>query len=76
MTLVRQKRLPEALVELERAAKAPPERARYVYVWAIALDSAGQTRRALEVLAAAEQKHGGNREILEALVSSQRPSRQ
>ena len=69
LSLVRQKRHPEALVELERAAKAPPERARYVYVWAIALDSVGQTRRALEVLAAAEKKHGGNREILEALVS-------
>ncbi len=69
LSLVRQKRLPEALVELERAAKAPPERARYVYVWAIALDSVGQTRRALDVLAAAEKKRGGNREILEALVS-------
>jgi Tfp pilus assembly protein PilF len=69
LALVRQKRLPEALVELERAARIPPERARYVYVWAVALDSVGQTRRALEVLAAAEKRHGGNREILEALVS-------
>ncbi len=69
LALVRLKRMPEALLELERAAKTPPERARYVYVWAIALDSTGQSRRALEVLAAAEKTHGGNREILEALVS-------
>jgi tetratricopeptide (TPR) repeat protein len=69
LALVRQKRMPEALVELERAARAAPASARYAYVWAVALDSVGQTRRALDVLAAAEKKHGGNREILEALVS-------
>ncbi len=69
LSLVRQKRLPEALAELERAAKAPPQRPRYVYVWAVALDSVGQTERALEVLTEAEKKHGGSREILEALVS-------
>ncbi len=71
LSLVRQKRMPEALVELERAVKAPPLRPRYAYVLAIALDSVGQTRRAIEVLEAAERKHGGNREILEALVSFQ-----
>ncbi len=69
LALVRQKRMPEALVELERAATAPPLRLRYVYVWAIALDSVGETRRALGILEAAEKKHGGNREILQALAS-------
>jgi Flp pilus assembly protein TadD len=69
LSLIRQKRLREALVELERAALAPPQRPRYVYVWAVALDSAGQTERALEVLTKAEKTHGGNREILEALAS-------
>ena len=49
--------------------RTPPLRPRYAYVWAIALDSVGQTGRAIEVLEAAERKHGGNREILEALVS-------
>ncbi len=71
LSLVRQKRMPEALVELERAARTPPLRPRYAYVWAIALDSVGQTGRAIEVLEAAERKHSGNREILEALVSFQ-----
>jgi len=56
-------------VEFERAAKAAPGSARYSYVWAVALDSVGQTSRAIEVLSAAEKAHGGNREILEALMS-------
>jgi Flp pilus assembly protein TadD len=69
LTLVRQKRMPEALTELERAATLPPERVRYVYVYGVALDSAGQTDRALEVLAGAHAVHPGNREILLALAS-------
>jgi len=69
LTLVRQKRMPEALKELERAATLPPERVRYVYVYGVALDSAGQTDRALEVLAGAHAGHPGNREILLALAS-------
>jgi Flp pilus assembly protein TadD len=40
-----------------------------VYVYGVALDSAGQTGRALEVLASAHDRHPGNREILHALVS-------
>ncbi len=47
LTLVRQKRLAEALKELELAATLPPERAHYVYVFGVALDSSGQTGRAL-----------------------------
>ncbi len=69
LTLVRLKRKDEALIELEKAATLPPERARYLYVYGVALDSAGQTRRALEVLASAHARHTGNREILVALAS-------
>jgi Tfp pilus assembly protein PilF len=69
LSLVRQKRMPEALTELERAANGPSAPPRYVYVWAVALDSAGRTGRALEILSAAERRHGGNREILEALAA-------
>jgi Flp pilus assembly protein TadD len=69
LTLVRQKRMPAALKELERAATLPPERSDYVYVYGVALDSAGQTDRALEVLAGAHAGHPGNREILLALAS-------
>ena len=59
----------EALAELQKAATLPPERARYTYVYAVALDSAGQTGRALEVLAAGHAAHPGDREILAALAS-------
>jgi len=69
LTLVRLKRLPEALQELERAATLQPERLHYIYVYGVALDSAGQTGHALEVLAAAHARHPGNREILFALAS-------
>jgi len=69
LTLVRQKRMPEALLELHKAATLPPERARYAYVYGVALDSMGQTGRALEVLAAAHAGHPGNREILLSLAT-------
>ncbi len=75
LTLVRQKRMREAILELQKAATLPPERAHYVYVYAVALDSLGQTDRALEVLAAAHGRHPGNREILSALASLSAKSR-
>jgi Flp pilus assembly protein TadD len=69
LALVRQKRMAEALAELEKAANLPPNRARYTYVYAVALDSAGQSARALAVLAAGHAAHPGDREILAALAS-------
>jgi tetratricopeptide (TPR) repeat protein len=69
LTLVRQKRMREALKELELAATLPPDRPHYVYVYAVALDSEGQAQRALRVLAGAHRRHPGNREILYALVT-------
>jgi Flp pilus assembly protein TadD len=38
-------------------------------VYGVALDSVGQTEKAIQVLAAAHTAHSGNREILEALAS-------
>jgi Flp pilus assembly protein TadD len=69
LALVRQKRMAEALKELEKAATLPPDRPRYAYVYAVALDAAGQGGRALEVLARAHAAHPGNREILSALAA-------
>jgi Flp pilus assembly protein TadD len=69
LTLVRLKRMPEAIVELRLAAELPPERARYAYVYGVALDAVGETGRAMKVLAAAHARHRGDREILEALAS-------
>jgi Flp pilus assembly protein TadD len=67
LTLVRLKRMPEALVELERAATLPPQRSRYSYVYGVALDGTGHTDRALEVLRSAHERHPGNRDLLVAL---------
>jgi len=72
LTLVRLGRLPEALPELGRAAGERPERPDFAYVYAIALASAGQPPRALEVLADAERRHPGDRDLLVALATISR----
>jgi tetratricopeptide (TPR) repeat protein len=43
LTLTRLKRGSEAIVELQRATELEPDRARYQYVFAVALHSAGRT---------------------------------
>lgn len=63
LLLVRQKRMREALPQLERAATGSPEAPRYAYVYALALDSVGNSTRALEVLREARRRHPGSREI-------------
>ena len=72
LVLVRQKRLPEALGSLARAAELDPDQARYAYVYAVALHGAGQTARALEVLRVAHQRHPGDRDTLVALATMSR----
>jgi tetratricopeptide (TPR) repeat protein len=67
LSLVRQKRLKEALPELARAARLRPDVARYAYVHAVALHQAGDVRQALQVLKQAHLRHPGNREIVVAL---------
>jgi Flp pilus assembly protein TadD len=69
LSYVRQKRLPEALTELRKSAELAPANVRYAYVYGVALDSSGQTEKALQVLAAAHARHGANPEVLEALAS-------
>ncbi|HWJ73493.1 MAG TPA: tetratricopeptide repeat protein [Kaistia sp.] len=44
--LIRQKRYPEAVAELERATRLEPSDAHYAYVYAVALQSTGQTEAA------------------------------
>jgi tetratricopeptide (TPR) repeat protein len=68
LLLVRQKRADEALTELAKAAQQSPENQRYAYVYAIALDSLGQHAKALRVLAEAQRRFTGDRDILVALV--------
>src|SRR5262245_10198248 len=68
LTLVRQKRLPEALNELAHAAQLAPDNARYAYVHAIALREAGNLTASLNVLEKAQARHPTERALLSALV--------
>jgi len=69
---VRQKRLPEALVFLARAAELGPDQPHFGYVYAVALQSAGQVDRALEVLRKIHRVHPRDSEVLLALVTMSR----
>jgi Flp pilus assembly protein TadD len=72
LTLVREKRLPEAIASLQRAAELAPDRARYAYVFAVALDGAGERAQGLEVLRQAHARHPGDRDVLTALATISR----
>ena len=61
-----------ALHEFEVAAKLAPDNARYAYVYAIGLNSAGKQREALAVLKAADAHTPYDLNILSALISMQR----
>ena len=67
LLLVREKRMPEAVSELAKAAEQSPENARYAYVYGVALDSVGQHSAALAFLEQAHQRFTGDRDILAAL---------
>jgi tetratricopeptide (TPR) repeat protein len=69
LSLIRQKRLPEAMAELERAVTLAPDDARFAYVYAVALHDSGSPRKARETLSAALSRHPFDRESLMALAS-------
>jgi Flp pilus assembly protein TadD len=66
---VRQKRMPEALTELEASARLAPESARYGYVYAVALHETGGAKQATEVLARVLARHPYDRDTLAALIA-------
>ena len=72
LLLVRKTDKTAALQELAVAAKLAPDNARYAYVYAIGLNSAGKQREALAVLKAANARQPYNLDILSALISMQR----
>lgn len=72
LTLVRQKRSEAALEELRQAALLGPAQARYAYVYAIGLHSAGRRDDALAVLKNSLHLHPNDRETLSAALSLSR----
>jgi tetratricopeptide (TPR) repeat protein len=72
LALTRLKRREESLSELRRAAELDPDRARYAYVYAVGLHSAGQVDDAMAVLKANFARHPADRDTLLALVSYSR----
>jgi Tfp pilus assembly protein PilF len=72
LSLVRQKRNKEAVEELRLAATLNPDNTRYMYIYAVALNSTGNPEQAILILQGANTKHPNNVEILSALVSFHR----
>jgi tetratricopeptide (TPR) repeat protein len=72
LLLIRQKRLPEALTALAEAARLGSDNPRYGYVYAVALNSAGQGPKAIQELETVLQHHPNDRDSLLALVAFQR----
>jgi Flp pilus assembly protein TadD len=72
LVLTRLKRPDDALAELQHAAELEPERARYPYVYAVALHSAGRGSEAMTVLKENRARHPGDRDTLQALVTFSR----
>jgi predicted CXXCH cytochrome family protein len=72
LTLTRLKRPNDSLDELRRAAELEPERARYAYVYAVALHSAGRSGDAIEALKKNLARHPNDRDTLLALIAFNR----
>ena len=74
LTLNRLKRTDDSLVELRRAAELDPNNARYPYVYAVGLHSAGRAGDAVAVLKDNLDRHPTDRDTLLALVTFNRDS--
>ncbi|MBO0754822.1 MAG: tetratricopeptide repeat protein, partial [Bradyrhizobiaceae bacterium] len=72
LTLTRQKRRGEALGELQRAAELDPDRARYGYVYAVALHSVGRGSEAMSALRDNLVRHPADPDTLLGLISFSR----
>jgi predicted CXXCH cytochrome family protein len=68
LLLTRLKRPAEATDELRRASELAPDRARYAYVYAVALHSGGQREQAMTVLKQILVGHPGDRDTLLAVI--------
>lgn len=64
LALVRQKRMPEAVASLSRAAALAPGDAHYAYVNAVALNDSGRKSEALRALDAGLARNPDDRQLL------------
>jgi Flp pilus assembly protein TadD len=60
------------LKELDQAARLAPDDARYTYVYAVALNSAGRPAEAIAALVRATARWPGDRDLRLALITMQR----
>ena len=72
LLLIREKKLPDAITALAEAARLGSDNPRYGYVYAVALNSAGQGSKALVELEAVLTRHPNDRDSLLALAAFQR----
>ena len=72
LLLVREKKVDEALILLKGAAERAPENARYAYVYGVALNTTGQTSKAIAVLESTQKRHPYDRDLLHALATINR----
>ncbi|HXQ03227.1 MAG TPA: tetratricopeptide repeat protein, partial [Bradyrhizobium sp.] len=69
LTLVRLKRSDDAIEELGTAAALEPDRARYAYVYAVALHSAERVPQSISVLKQSLARHPSDRDTSLALIN-------
>ena len=72
LNLARQKRTDEALRELKQSVELAPDDSRYAYVYGVGLLSAGKTSEALATFESAVAKRPADRDLLVALVTTNR----
>ncbi|MCR4524694.1 MULTISPECIES: tetratricopeptide repeat protein [Bosea] len=68
LSLIRQKRLEEALIQLKAASDGDPATARFAFVYAVALQSSGKPNEARSLLEAAFARHPADADIAAALL--------
>jgi Flp pilus assembly protein TadD len=69
LALVRQKQLDAAIAALRQATELEPDRARYAYVYAVALHSANRSAEAIDILKQNAARHPQDRDTILALIS-------
>ena len=72
LSLVRNKQAGKAVEYLKKASELDVNNSRYVYVYAVALNSTGQQKQAIKVMQDAHNRFPENRDILSALIAFHR----